>query len=644
MSEQDPVPGFPAPGSSTKGWDARPVLSGTATEGTVTHVAGSTPGPAHAQEATRTEDTERLAPPPDLNDPKLLPDIPGYRVEQRIGRGGMATVYRAVHLDMDRPVALKLINPGGCDPEYVQERFTREIQSLARVEHPNVITIYSSGQWLGFPFLTMRYVPAGPLSANMERYKGDPRAIARLVVKIARGVQALHDAGILHRDLKPHNILLADGDEPLVADFGLAKWMDDANSDLTVTFIPIGTRQYMSPEQTLGLKNYHASCDVWAIGVILYELLAGMRPFAGASSEEVFDRIRTGPPPPLPSEAPEELGAIIRKCLAKKPIDRYQSAAAIADNLEQWLAGTFVPPPPPPPAAVLPPWAYTVAVCALLLLIFLPPAFMPMGKGRTPEPDKLAIPTRSIEERLRAGETVVLVDENGKVMVEYAVLPGSLGLPTTEFRGRLTLNSSGRLAIVLAELPIDIPVVFQGEVAFVQSNTDASWCGMFAGAKETQTPTGVNITSFDVTQRNSFPAVVGGAQILREEGVFELRRAAVAGGSGTTEIDSERIDTPLAADREPELRWREFKIAIIPRRDLWNMPIVPGRIAGSWQDRPLGELTSGYALKTFNFCYQSTSPGGGQVFALPIVGRGMGLSVNNASAVFKDVKLIPLIP
>ena len=245
--------------ANTVGW-APPEQPGTpAHETTHTRDLGSTPGAAHSELHTRTEDTERL--PDSSFSLTELPNIPGYRIEKLIGRGGMANVYRAVHLEMNRVVALKLINPGGRDELYVRERFEREVQTLASVEHPNIVPVYHSGTWHGFPFLTMKFIPAGSLNLHMARFKGNPETAARLASKIARGVQALHEAGILHRDLKPLNILLGADDEPLVADFGLAKWVDESNSDLTVTHIPLGTRQYMSPEQTLGQKTRYATAE-----------------------------------------------------------------------------------------------------------------------------------------------------------------------------------------------------------------------------------------------------------------------------------------------------------------------------------------------------------------------------------------------
>src|SRR5205823_6174291 len=148
---------------------------------------------------------------------------------------------------------------------------------------------------------------------------------ARLMIRVARAVQYLHANGIVHRDLKPLNILLAEDDVPLVADFGLVKLTDEnADHSLSLSLVPLGTRQYMSPEQTLG-KEYPPACDIWALGVILYELLVGRRPFAHDDTAELWRRIRVDPVPPLPpgAFAPVGLESIARKCLAKAISDRY---------------------------------------------------------------------------------------------------------------------------------------------------------------------------------------------------------------------------------------------------------------------------------------------------------------------------------
>ena len=270
-----------------------------------------------------------------------FPPIPGYEILRFVARGGMGVVYEAVQLSTGRRVALKLVNPVCAEDAVIRERFAREVRSLAALKHPNIVPVYDAGDWHGFPFLAMEFVRGGTLSHHIDSVRSDLRGAVLLVAKVARAVAAMHAVGILHRDLKPLNILLGGNDEPMVADFGLAR--SDGESDLTGTGEPVGTRQYMAPEQTLGRRtDYSPACDVWALGVTLYEVLSGMRPFSDDGYTDIYARIRFEEPPPLASLAtgvPAELEAVVLKCLSKRPEDRYASAAALADDLENWLTG-----------------------------------------------------------------------------------------------------------------------------------------------------------------------------------------------------------------------------------------------------------------------------------------------------------------
>ena len=489
LSHLSPDPEPPLEDGKTVGWAPQSKPSAPELDPTYTREAGSTPGAAHPDLHTRTEDTERL--PPASSEPADYPAIPGYHVEKLVGRGAMATVYRAVHLETKRVVALKLINPGGRDEFYVRERFEREVQTLASVEHPNVVPIFHSGRWHGFPFLTMKFIPAGSLNLHLARFKGNSKAAARLVAKIARGVQALHDAGILHRDLKPLNILLGSDDEPLVADFGLAKWRDESNSELTVTHIPLGTRQYMSPEQTLGLRTrYGPPCDIWAIGIILHELLAGRRPFRDTDTTELFESIRTADAPPLPAGVPEVVVSVVRKCLAKNPDDRYQSAAAVSQHLEDWLAGRpFAVPaePPPAPGPASPPWIVTVCVCALLALVFLPAVLIPFGQAReVPPVVENVLPPTVAQVFNRVGD-VLLTDDKGKLLYPTRTIPGFDLVP--QFRNGYqrfwTLTGVGMLEFTDEKLPL--PLRLEADIALSAGSpgglTPRTFSGIYIGRR-----------------------------------------------------------------------------------------------------------------------------------------------------------------
>ncbi len=265
-----------------------------------------------------------------------------YQLLGEIAHGGMGIVYKARDPKLDRTVALKMLRAGAfADTEEIQ-RFYNEARAAAKLHHPNIVDIHEVGQHEGRHFFTMAYEPGGSLAQHLKRFAADPRAAVALMEKVARAVHHAHQNGILHRDLKPANVLLNGQGEPLVSDFGLAK-LTDSQVDLTQPGAQLGTPAYMAPEQAAGENDrVSAHSDVWSLGVLLYELLTGRRPFTSLKRDELSSEIRTSDPPPprsLSRRLDRNLETIVLKCLEKDPARRYDSAGALADDLARWLKG-----------------------------------------------------------------------------------------------------------------------------------------------------------------------------------------------------------------------------------------------------------------------------------------------------------------
>ena len=227
--------------------------------------------------------------------PDTQPDIPGYVVEAEIARGGMGVVYRARHLRLNRPAAIKMILGGKYHDPMARVRFLVEAEAVAALDHPHVVHVHEFGTHDGLPFFALEFVGGGTLAGKLrDEGKPAPRAAAELVVKLADGIAAAHAKGIVHRDLKPANVLLTESGEPKVTDFGLAKV---GQSDMTATGAVMGTPSYMSPEQAAGrTKEVGTHSDTYALGAILYELLTGRPPFLGESAMATIQEVLTREP------------------------------------------------------------------------------------------------------------------------------------------------------------------------------------------------------------------------------------------------------------------------------------------------------------------------------------------------------------
>jgi serine/threonine protein kinase len=280
-----------------------------------------------------------------------------YEILEQIGCGGMGVIYRARQRHSQRIVAVKRVLSYRADSHGALERFRREARAVASLDHPNILPIYEvSESEDGLPFFSMKFAEKGSLHENVASLRNEPRQCVQLMAKVARAVEYAHSRGVLHRDIKPGNILLNDRDEPLVSDFGLAKLLD-GNNDLTRSLTTFGTAGFIAPEQAgHAAVDFTPVADVYSLGAVLFNLLAGRPPFLGSNPVSVIRKASETQAPKLRSLAPsldKDLETICAHCLERDPKARYQSAGDLAADLERRLGGhPIVARPVSPPARI----------------------------------------------------------------------------------------------------------------------------------------------------------------------------------------------------------------------------------------------------------------------------------------------------
>lgn len=270
------------------------------------------------------------------------PSLPGYEQVEFVGRGGMGVVYKARHTALNRIVAIKMLLPGSHDVPRETEVLLREASAVASIQHPNIVQVFDVGTFEGRPYFTMEFLDGGSLAQRMGGNPQPPHKAADLALILARAVQVAHEMGVVHRDLKPGNILFAGDGTPKIVDFGLARRIDETSA-ATLSHIGFGTPSYMAPEQALGAAGRNEpAVDVYALGAVLYDLLTGRAPFRADSPVETQRQVveqDPAPPSQLNSRVPRDLETICLACLRKDPSRRYASAKAIADDLGRFIRG-----------------------------------------------------------------------------------------------------------------------------------------------------------------------------------------------------------------------------------------------------------------------------------------------------------------
>jgi serine/threonine-protein kinase len=428
-------------------------------------------------EASGVVTTRDAAPPLHLS---------GFTIEKKLGEGGMGIVFRARQVDLDRVVALKLIRAGPLASEHLLARFHTEERAVARLDHPGVVRIHSTGHAAGWVYFCMEYVASGSLSARLREGPMDMQQAAVLVRQLALAVHHAHEAGVLHRDLKPSNVLLTANGAPKVTDFGLAKLLD-SDEGLTHTGAVLGTPSYMAPEQAEASTDIGPAADLYALGAILYECLTGKPPFKSPTRTQTVELVKTQrpvPPRQLRAEVPEKLEAICLKCLEKDPHSRYASGAHLAVDLENWQAGRAVAAHPPAWQRVLRRtgrWAAghqgIVAACVVLAAVAL---LAPIFYRAKPRPDPLV----ELQAALKKGQTVELIGATGKPRWIRPWIGGETDVTGLEKDGTFAING-WRLSLfeLLPSVPLDRYLI-HAEIRHLKGEEDNAVGLYFAGTTQ----------------------------------------------------------------------------------------------------------------------------------------------------------------
>src|SRR5262245_52629246 len=337
----------------------------------------------------------------------VLGEFGDYQLLEEIGRGGQGVVYRARQKSLNRIVALKVIALGHWATQVHLKRFRREAEAAASLEHPCIVPIYEVGDRDGCCYFSMQFIEGGQLDEVVKRKPMPVRQAVELIAKVARTVHYAHEPGILHRDIKPGNILLDPKGEPHLTDFGLARLVE-SESTVTGTLEVLGTPSYMAPEQASGhnpaTAGLTSATDVYGLGAVFYQLLTGHPPFAGGTTYETVRQVlETNPRRPRlwNSKIDRELSTIGLKCLEKDPQRRYPSAHELAEDLQHWLrhepihakrSGFFTHSRK---------WVQrnpSIAVMAAMLLALAVPLGVMIWKGQTERPQvaNLPLPEKSI--------------------------------------------------------------------------------------------------------------------------------------------------------------------------------------------------------------------------------------------------------
>jgi serine/threonine-protein kinase len=608
-----------------------------------------------------------------------------YAILEEVQAGGMGIVYKAHDTELDRIVALKMIKGGLLATTEEIVRFRHEARAAARLDHPNIVPVHDIGEEEGRLYFTMAFAWGGSLSRRLSCFVADPRAAAALAEKVARAVHYAHEKGILHRDLKPGNILFDERGTPWVGDFGLAKFVD-GSLELTRPGQPLGTPAYMAPEQASGhTDRISPRTDVWALGVLLYELLTGCRPFKGESQEEQLRKVRTGEPPrprAVNRSLDRALETVTLKCLEKEPARRYASAEAVADDLARWLRGepVLVRPPSWPLRA----WrvmhryrrlTFRLGVTAVLLaLLWL--AWRGVSPSLPPDEvrdaEQLEVMGR-LSDRLRKGEKVLLLGESGPPLASRWQ-PRRL-----QARTMLDLNQVFRVYAGehpgMLELLSAVPKRFRLRAQVQHCDSldlqGQPWghVGIYFAHGKRRADEVMTHCFFRLTFNDRYPIVQGrledfppevrgdlpaGAEPLSHVRLnFAVCREKEGGFLSTSNLSCEVGRLFIPAGKVEPMPWRSLRVDVTPERIkiFWEGRLIKSFRKEAGADGEIKEadgcdprrILERAVLSLRHLRIREKSPATQHVIDAELaLGEGLGLYVENGVAAFRSVEIEPL--
>lgn len=598
------------------------------------------------------------------------PVIPGYRVVRELGRGGMGEVYEVVSEKLNVTFALKTIRPDRVSQRFLT-RFLTEARTMTQLDHPHIARIYFYGETDGGPYFTMRYLPDGTLDQRMADFRSDPRRAVRLMADLAGAVSYLHSKGFIHRDLKPHNILFVD-DVPYVSDFGLAKefgddsdrggydsgsvaaaTVDNISQAETVerredtrriampTYGIVGTLPYMSPEQLFNRgEPISARTDIWALGVMLYELLTGRRPFEADDRDVLSELIKKEEPHPLQigeSPADPELERIVRRCLAKNPNDRYASADFLERDLRRWLGEGERP---ASESTSRPNWFVRhpfVSIAGLLTIAAA--AFLSFYYW--PRPAATEDPIVVAKKKLADGQTATVISEKWPSRLPLTVISGKDRAVIREGPdGSVTVESLQPVLVQFFDDPGIDSYTFRVEARY-NGRDFGERVGLYVGHQKFTMPDGDKHFFLPLTFNDH----------SRDPNAPPGPKAPPAPAFGVREIQAVLLDSRVG---EPGAFWpytfrggqRDFPSPRNDGQDEWHKLEVIAR-PHQWEFRfdstPPLVVPVPLPMQVINHLQQSHK--GPEPLPLTLNSRGgLGLFILIGSASFRNAEIVPLAP